>query len=193
MSQKEYAEDTVFWSLKSPLQFSARRRTVTLHLANATHGPSSHTWIDNTAKVWSDLVSVLEKENPKRIAINGDTDLAFSSGLHAGEAKRIEHEIGEKWATRFVVVPMLGIEVVGTMPKGQLKYYKLMMESAWAFIEEAFSESVIVPGETTTEVGYHFLSTVEFQATNNSRTLNGGFATRSSSKITPLGFIRPWT
>ncbi|TLD39238.1 putative lipo protein [Venturia nashicola] len=151
MSQKEYAEDTVFWSLKSPLQFSARRRTVTLYLANATHGPSSYTWIDNTAKVWSDLVSVLEKESPNRIAINGDTDLAFSSGLHAGEAKRIESEIGKHWASKFVVVPMLGVEVVGTMPKGQLKHYKLMMESAWAIIKEGFSERVIVPGKTTTE------------------------------------------
>lgn len=152
MSQKEYAEDTVFWSLKSPLQFSARRRTVTLFLANATQGPSSYTWIDNTAKVWSDLVSVLEKESPNRIAINGDTDLAFSSGLHAGEAKRIENEIGAKWVSKFVVVPMLGIEVVGTMPTTQLKHYKLMMESAWAIIEEGFSERVIVQGKTTTEV-----------------------------------------
>jgi hypothetical protein len=153
MSQKEYAEDTVFWSLKSPLQFSARRRTVSLYLANATSGPSSYTWIDNTPKVWNDLMSVLEKENPNRIAINGDTDLAFSSGLHAGEAKRIENELGPKWANRFVVVPMLGVEVVGTMLKGQLNYYKPMMESAWAIIEEGFSERVIVPGKTTTEVG----------------------------------------
>jgi hypothetical protein len=155
MSQKEYAEDTVFWSLKSPLQFSARRRTVSLYLANATHGPSSYTWIDNTPKVWSDLVAVLEKEAPKRIAINGDTDLAFSSGLHAGEAERIKNEIGKKWADRFVVVPMLGVEVVATMPKGQLKYYKPMMESAWAIIEEGFSKKVIVPSKTTTEVRQH--------------------------------------
>jgi hypothetical protein len=152
MSQKEYAEDTVFWSLKSPLQFAARRRTVSLYLANATSGPSSYTWIDNTPKVWGDLMSVLEKESPKRIAINGDADIAFSSGLHAGEAKIIEKEIGKKWTDRFVVVPMLGVEVVATMPKGQLKYYKPMMESAWAMIEEGFSERVVVPGKTTTEV-----------------------------------------
>jgi hypothetical protein len=45
MTQLEYAEDTVFWSLKSAKQFSARRRTLQLFLANPKPGTSfSYSW-----------------------------------------------------------------------------------------------------------------------------------------------------
>ncbi len=85
MSQREYAEDTVFKSLvSSTTTFSARRRTVYLfHSSNVTEtgvaNPSI--WIDNTAAVWDSLNATLTKINPNRIAINIDPDLAFSDGL----------------------------------------------------------------------------------------------------------------
>ncbi|KAH8601766.1 xaa-Pro aminopeptidase family enzyme [Bisporella sp. PMI_857] len=152
MSEKEYAEDTVFWSLKSATQFSARRRTVTLFLANVTDdSPLEYNWIDNTPTVWSDLLDVLEKHNPATIAVNVDPQIAFSSGLHVGEYDNIIGELGPYWAERFRSVPMLAVEYIGTMPRGQLEWYKKLMETAWAMISEAFSESVIVPGKTTTE------------------------------------------
>jgi hypothetical protein len=124
-----------------------------LFLANATEGtPSQYTWIDNTPEIWTDLLAVLENQNPASIAINTDADIAFSGGLHAGERDRIVAELGAKWADRFVSEPMLGVEFTATMPKEQLEWYKRLQETAWAMISEAFSEKAIVPGETTTEV-----------------------------------------
>jgi len=151
MVEKEYAEDTVFWSLKSSTQFSARRRTVSLYLANATGSPS-YVWIDNTPFVWKSLLSVLEKENPETIAVNIDSDIAFSSGLHAGELENVMGNLGPWWGERLVNKPILAVEFVGTMPRGQLEWYKKLMETAWAMISEGFSEGVIQPGKTTTEV-----------------------------------------
>ncbi|TVY85112.1 hypothetical protein LSUE1_G000443 [Lachnellula suecica] len=151
MSQKEYAEDTVFWSLKSATQFSARRRTVDLFLANAVEGTSfSYTWIDNTPTVWSELLVVLEAQNVSSIAVNADTDVAFSSGLHAGELNKIIKELGPKWKKKLVVEPMLGVEFIGTMVFNRLGWYRQLQETTWAIISEAFSESVIEPGITTT-------------------------------------------
>jgi hypothetical protein len=153
MSQKEYAEDTVFWSLKSVKQFSARRRTVNLFIANPTKGtPSSYTWIDNTPRVWSDILDVLESQNPSRIAINADESSAFSSGLHVGELKIFQDELDEKWQKRFVVERMVAIEFVGTMVPGRLEWYQKLQHTAWAMISEGFSSNVILPGVTTTEV-----------------------------------------
>jgi hypothetical protein len=153
MSQKEYAEDTVFWSLKSAKQFSARRRTVNLFIANPTKGtPSSYTWIDNTPQVWVDILDVLEKQNPSKIAINADEGSAFSSGLHVGEFGVFKSELGVKWAERFVVERMVAIEFVGTMVPGRLEWYEKLQHTAWAMISEGFSSNVIVPGETTTNV-----------------------------------------
>jgi hypothetical protein len=153
MSQREYAEDTVFWSLKSAKQFSARRRTMNLFLANATSGtPSSYTWIDNTEKVWSELHNVLEAQNPSSIAVNVHEQIAFSSGLHAGELEMILDRLGSHWKKRLIVEPMLGVEFIATQPKERIHWYRKLQETAWAMISEAFSENVIVPGRTTTEV-----------------------------------------
>lgn len=158
MSQKEYAEDTVFWSLKKAEQFSARRRTLDLYVVNssAPHGLSSYNWIDNTPTVWTELKDVLAKHNPSAIAINVDTDIAFSSGLHTGEAAKIVTEVGLKWAKKFVSKPMIAVEFIGTMPKGQIGWYKKLQETAWAMISDAFSERVIVPGKTHTSVSMPF-------------------------------------
>ena len=154
MSQKEYAEDTVFWSLKHAEQFSARRRTLTLFVANssASTGADSYTWIDNTKQVWADVVEVLESHKPSSIAVNIATDIAFSSGMHAGELVNVTFGVGLEWAQKFVSKPMLAVEFIATMPTRQLDWYKRLQETAWAMISEAFSESVIVPGETHTSV-----------------------------------------
>ncbi|KAK0610161.1 xaa-Pro aminopeptidase family enzyme [Bombardia bombarda] len=151
ISQKEYAEETVFWSLKSAKQFSARRRTTILFLANATHGaPSSYLWIDNTPQVWSELEAVFAAQKPKSIAVDTDPQIAFSSGLHAGELEAIAAGIGKKWASRLVSEPMLAVEYIATMPESRAVWYGRLQSTAWAMISEGFSERVIKPGSTTT-------------------------------------------
>jgi len=149
MSQREYAEDTAFWSLKSAEQFSARRRTVQLFLANASE--HSYTWIDNTPAVWDELKKVLESNNPKSIVVNDSPDIAFSGGLHSGEKDNFINYLGPKWSEKLISVPMLAVEFIATMPPGQLGWYRRLQETAWAIISEGFSEAVIVPGKTTTE------------------------------------------
>ncbi|KAL3421255.1 xaa-Pro aminopeptidase family enzyme [Phlyctema vagabunda] len=152
MSQREYAEDTVFWSLKKATQFSARRRTVTLFLANATTGMlSEYNWIDNTPIVWVDLLNILNGQQPASIAINIHSSIAFSSGLHAGELNAVLENLTPKWKDRLVTEPMLAVEYIATQPKAQLSWYHKLQETAWAIISEGFSEKVITPGVTTTE------------------------------------------
>ncbi|KAI0538427.1 xaa-Pro aminopeptidase family enzyme [Xylaria digitata] len=150
MSQREYAEDTVFWALKDAVQFSARRRTTHLFFASPKNGAQhAYSWIDNTAGVWADLRALFAEQQPRSIALNTHPEIAFASGLHAGELDTISDALGEEWADRFVLEPMLPVEVVATMVPSRLPWYHRMMETAWAIIEEAFSEKTIVPGKTT--------------------------------------------
>ncbi|KAI1391798.1 uncharacterized protein F4822DRAFT_425017 [Hypoxylon trugodes] len=150
MSQREYAEDTVFWALKEATQFSARRRTTHLFLADPVDGiASSYSWIENTDAVWTDLRKILTAQKPESIALNTHSELAFSGGLHAGEFDAIVRGIGEEWKDKFVLEPLLGIEFVATMVKDRLSWYRKMMETAWAIIEEGFSEKIITPGKST--------------------------------------------
>ncbi|KAI0101097.1 hypothetical protein F4814DRAFT_105614 [Daldinia grandis] len=150
MSQREYAEDTVFWALKEATQFSARRRTTHLFLADPVGGaPSSYSWIENTDAVWAELRQILATQQPRSIALNTHSEIAFSGGLHAGELDAVMKGVGEEWKDRFVLEPMLGVELVATMVKSRLPWYKKLMETAWAIIEEGFSEKIIVPGKST--------------------------------------------
>lgn len=139
--------------MKSATQFSARRRTTSLFFANARNGrPSAYTWIDNTPELWSNLRSVLEENDPASIVVNVDPDIAFSGGLHAGEATEIYKQLGSPWNERLIANPMVAVEYVATMPTTQLPWYRRLMETAWAMIADGFSEQVITPGETTTQV-----------------------------------------
>ncbi|KAK8109422.1 hypothetical protein PG999_007559 [Apiospora kogelbergensis] len=150
ISQREYAEDTVYWALKEATMFSARRRTTQLFLANATaEGAHSYTWIENTDLVWKELKAILDAHQPAKVALNTASELAFAGGLHAGERDVIADALGPDWAGRFVLEPMVAVEVVATMVPGRLPWYRKMMETAWAIIEEGFSGAVIAPGETT--------------------------------------------
>ncbi|EPE04518.1 xaa-pro aminopeptidase family enzyme [Ophiostoma piceae UAMH 11346] len=173
MSQREYAEDTVFWSLKAATQFSSRRRTTILYvpgnssvlgrsaavtartqvLADPASGltATEFYWIDNTPGLWTEMQAVLAAVDPARIVINAAEDLAFSSGMHAGELAAVKRGLGSPWAGRLVSdTPLLAIEFVATMVPSRLEWYRRLQETAWAVISEAFSSRVVAPGSTTT-------------------------------------------
>ena len=161
MSQREHAEDTIWWSIKSATEFAAHRRTVVLFHSNTSSlagQPNPLSWIDNTGDVWPELRGILNDFNPQRIAVNVDRDMAFAGGMHVGEFEVLREELGEKWVSRFVNVPMLAITYVSNRVGGMLAHYKKMQETAWALMEEAFSERVVVPGVTTTEVRFDLTS-----------------------------------
>lgn len=153
MSQKEYAEDTAFWSLKKAQQYSARRRTVSLYFSNQDGGHcNSYTWIDITDDVWGEVKDVLERCSPRSIVVNTDPQIAFASGLHAGEWDLIQTQLESKWINRMTNKPEVAIEYIATMPQSQLDWYRRLQETAWALITEAFSERVITPEQTKTAV-----------------------------------------
>lgn len=157
ISQREYAEEIAFWSLKRATQFSARRRTTDLFLADPKSTKVHHTWITMTADedLWPELRAILDSEQPDIIAINADPDASFASGMHAGELEAVREGLGEKWGAKLVSVPpMLPIEVIGTMVESKGIWYMKLMSTAWAMISEAFSERVIEPGVTTTTVSF---------------------------------------
>lgn len=160
MSQREHAEDPVWWSIKNATDFDAHRRTVVLFHNESSSilkdQPNPMVWIDNTGQVWPELNATLEALNPSKIVLNTDRDIAFAGGLHVGELEAMRCGLGEKWIGRAVNEPMLAVEFVASKPndifREQLGYYKKMQDIVWAMMEEGFSNKVIEPGVTTTEV-----------------------------------------
>ncbi|EJD00919.1 uncharacterized protein FOMMEDRAFT_88640 [Fomitiporia mediterranea MF3/22] len=154
MSQREHAEDTIWWSIKSATEFAAHRRTVVLFHTNTSSlagQPNPLLWIDNTGDVWPELRNILKSYNPDRIMVNTNRDIAFAGGMHVGEMAVLEEELGQRWTGRFVNVPMLAVEFVSRRLPGQIEYFAKMQETIWAMLEEAFSERAVVPDKTSTE------------------------------------------
>ncbi|KAK0491087.1 hypothetical protein IW261DRAFT_1620053 [Armillaria novae-zelandiae] len=153
MCQREHAEDTIWWSIKNATAYDVHRRTVVLFHTNTSSlqgQPNPLVWIDNTGQVWTDLHKRLASYDPKRITVNVDQNIAFSGGMHVGEMRVLEEELGSKWMSRMVNVPMLAIEYVSYKVSGQIQYYRDMQEVVWAMLEEGFSYKIIDPGVTST-------------------------------------------
>lgn len=138
--------------MKKAQQFSARRRTLSIFFADdGFEGCESHTWIDNTPQLWENLHNVLRFCDPRSIALNIDSEIAFAGGLHAGEYRKLLEQVPSPWKERFVSKPLVAVEYIATMPHSRLHWYRKLMETAWAVIDEGFSERVVLPGHSTTE------------------------------------------
>ena len=195
MSQREYAEDTIWWSIKDATEFAPHRRTIVLFHTNTSSlagKPNPLRWVDNTGQAWPELRRVLLEYHPEKIAINIDRNIAFSGGLHVGEWAVLHEQLGDGWMERAINRPMIAIEYVASRVPGQLKYYRMMQETTWALVEEAFSNRVIQPGKTNTEVRnshrriqhvIHALTQYSLAHCWNIRTSNGGSAIRCGLRI----------
>lgn len=75
-----------------------------------------------------------------------------------GEWEELQEQLGLRWVGKMVNRPMIGVEYVSARVAGQIEYYQALQEITWAMIEEAFSEKVIQPGVTSTEVSANLSS-----------------------------------
>ncbi|KAF4575128.1 hypothetical protein EYR36_006484 [Pleurotus pulmonarius] len=151
MSQREHAEDVIWWSIKNATDFDAHRRTIILfHNKRTGQLPNPMKWVDNTGSAWPELINTLETLGIQRIAINVDSDINFAGGLHVGELNALQANIFKVLDGQLMNVPMLGVEYVATRVDGMLEYYHDLQEIVWAMLEEGFSHKTIEPGVTTT-------------------------------------------
>ncbi len=175
LSMREYAEDPVFWSITAPTTFAARRRSIyvftkrddgtveKLALGGTSQGGVFQAFRSNrpaptqpTAELvgdeqWNLLRELLEDRDPNTIILNIDPVWAFSDGLHSGESEVLMAAIGEKYRSRVKREPRLAMNYISLRIPEMLPRYRKMQETVHAIISEAFSNTVITPGTTTTD------------------------------------------
>ncbi len=176
VTMREYAEDPVFWSIKSPTTFAARRRTTfvfydrgpgegveRLALGGGNQGGLFEVYRStrppspaDSAKLfrneqWRLLREVVEERDPENIVLNIDPDWAFADGLHSGEREALERAIGPKYVARVKRAPLLAVDYISIRIPEMMPRYRKMEETVHAIISQAFSNAVITPGVTTTE------------------------------------------
>jgi hypothetical protein len=174
LSMREYGEDPVFWSIISPTTFAARRRSIyvftrrddgtveRLALGGTSQGGnfeiyrSPHpTPTGEEAELWGDeqwrlLHEIVRDRDPENIVLNIDDTWAFSDGLASGEREALEAALGE-YVDRVKREPFLAVDFIAVRVPEMMPRYRKIEETVHAIISEAFSNSVITPGVTTTE------------------------------------------
>ncbi len=176
LSMREYAEDPVFWSVTAPTTFAARRRSIyvffdrgpdqgveRIALGGGTQGGLYEAYRSTrpaptgqeTAELWGDeqwrlFHEIVDDRDPRNIVLNIDENWAFSDGLHAGEREAMERALGD-YNSRVKRESRLAMNYIALRIPEMMPRYRQIQETVHAIISEAFSNSVITPGKTTTQ------------------------------------------
>jgi len=176
LSMQEYEEDPVFWGIKAPTTFAARRRSIyvfhdpgngqefeKLALGGGSQGGIFEAFTSTRAadaqgqpelggnEQWNLLRELVEDRDPEVIAVNIDEYWAFADGLGAGEWEALQRALGPEYLTRVRRVPRLAVEFIAHRLPEMMPIYLEREETVHAIVSEAFSNAVITPGVTTTE------------------------------------------
>ncbi|MCY4017073.1 MAG: M24 family metallopeptidase, partial [Gammaproteobacteria bacterium] len=176
VGMREYNEDPVFRALVSPTTFAARRRTIYIFhdrgpelgverlalggtsqggafesvraTATAPDGREAELWGSDQ---WDLFARMVRERDPTRIAVNISREHNFADGLSAGEWEQMEAALGPEFAGRVVREPLLAIDYLAMRVPSMTPVYRKMQAIVHELIATAFSEVVIVPGQTTTD------------------------------------------
>lgn len=175
LSMREYDEDPVFQAITAPTTFAARRRSIyvfhrapdgtfeRLALGGTDQGglfqafrstrpaPTQDTGELVGDEQWRLLGELVEDRDPDNIVLNIDPDWAFADGLGAGEREALEAALGPVYRERIRREPMLAVNYIAHRVPEKMPRYRQITETVHAILSEAFSNAVIVPGQTTTE------------------------------------------
>jgi len=100
---------------------------------------------------WRLLTPLVEKRDPKTIAVNVSHTHAFSDGLTVGEWEQLRDALGEEYRGRVVQRELLPLQFIEERLPEMLSQYVRMQELVHEIIATAFSNRVITPDETTTQ------------------------------------------
>lgn len=175
VTMREYNEDPVFRALVSPTTFAARRRTIyifhdrspdegveRLALGGTSQGGvyeairATSTASDGRATEligrdqWDLFARMVRERGPERIAVNISREHNFADGLSAGEWEQMAEALGPELTARVVREPLLAIDYLAMRVPSMAPTYRKMQTIVHEIIATAFSDVVIVPGQTTT-------------------------------------------
>jgi len=176
LSMREYGEDPVFWGIKAPTTFAARRRSIyvffdsgpgqeleRLALGGGSQGGIFEAYRSTRPsprgdqaelggdEQWRLLREVVEDRNPEVIAMNIDENWAFADGLGAAEWEALQRALGSDFLPRVRREPRLAVEFIAHRLPEMMPAYLEREETVHAIVSEAFSNAVVTPGVTTTE------------------------------------------
>ncbi|TAF56775.1 MAG: M24 family metallopeptidase [Sphingobacteriia bacterium] len=163
---REYNEDPVLKTMLPAEWLNARRRTILvfyqppqgkplekLAIARYDVGTAIKAAWDMKAQPdqWDALLDLLQKRQPKKIALNLSESFAHADGLSATEQKAFVSRLPKAMADKIVSAEPLAVAWLATRSAKEMALYPQLIRATHEIIAEGFSEKVITPGITTTE------------------------------------------
>jgi len=163
---REYLEDPVYLTLVPEPVFAARRTTMLVFFDRgpekgverltvsryALKGYYESAWEGGSDEdQWKQLATIIRERNPKKIGINTSTHWAFGDGLTASLNESLRSHLDKELQSRIVSAESLCIRWLETRTKKELEVWPHVVALARSVISEAFSNTVITPGVTTTD------------------------------------------
>ncbi|PRX43353.1 M24 family metallopeptidase [Salegentibacter salegens] len=163
---REYNEDPVLRTMLPATWLNARRRTILvfhrnkeidslerLAVARYEVGESIEAAWDpeKQPEQWKALIDIIETRDPQRIALNFSKNYGLADGLVKTDSEEFLDYLPGTYKNRLVSGEELAVGWIETRTQMEMELYPQLVEITKNIIREAFSEKVIIPGETTTE------------------------------------------
>ena len=163
ITSREYNDDPVFRSMAPLTTYASRRRTILVFFDRGGEQPVERLSIGRfdyqglfevhkteNDEQWEGLRQVVEERDPEVIGINTSDIWYHGDGLTFTEHEKMIDALTPKYAGRVVSAENLVVGWIEVKLPEQTDMYRHVMRVAHQIIREAFSNHVIVPGQTTT-------------------------------------------
>jgi hypothetical protein len=161
---REYNEDPIIMTLLPEPAMSARRRTILVFARNrdgtvdrltlsryGQPGFYESGWNPDEESQHECLTRLVRQRDPRRLALNFSPTFAFGDGLSLYEYQRLAEALGGDLMSRTTSAERLCVGWLERRIEPELTVYPGIVALGHAIIAEAFSNSVIQPGITTTD------------------------------------------
>lgn len=163
---REYNEDPVLKTMLPSTWLSARRTTMLvfsydaktksvekLAIARYNVGESiKAAWdMQKFPDQWDALIDIIQKKDPKKIAINTSANFAHADGLDYTHHQMLMSKLPAAYSTRVVSAEPLAVAWLETRTEREMQIYPQLVRITHDIIAEGFSNKVITPGVTTAE------------------------------------------
>ena len=162
---REYNEDPVLKTMLPAEWLNARRRTIILFYRNKKNNTidklavARYNFGDNIVSAWDKetqpiqwkrLVELIEERNPEKIGLNFSKDFNISDGLDKTDFDEFMEVLPSNYKNKIVSAETLSNLWIETRTAYEMELYEDVISITHNIISEAFSNSVIKPGLTTT-------------------------------------------
>ncbi|MEP4485227.1 MAG: M24 family metallopeptidase [Halioglobus sp.] len=163
---REYNEDPVIETLLPATWMAARRRTIlvmydpggdaplqTLAVARYAVGEQfKQAWDkEKQPDQWARLAEIIAERQPQRIGINQSLHWGLADGLVATELQLLKESLPQEYVDKLVPAESLAVAWLETRTEREMQLYPHLCRVAHELIAQAFSNTVIEAGVTTTD------------------------------------------